>query len=104
MTTYANLYGYSDVHPYEVIATSKSGKQITLRAMNAEQDPTWKPEFHAGGFLAHCANQNEQRWIITPDESGSVIKAYLRKDGRFHSAYGKHKIEEKPRKFYDYNF
>lgn len=104
MTNYANLYGYSDVHPYEIIAISKSGKQITLRSMNAEKDPTWKPEFHAGGFLANCSNQNEQRWIITSDEEGHIIKAHLRKDGRFHSAYGKHKIEAAPRKFYDYNF
>lgn len=101
---YANQIGYSDVRPFEIISVSKSGKQITIREMNAELDPSWKPQFHAGGFSAHCSNQADQKWIITSDENANTIKAYLRKDGRFHSAYGKHKIEDQPRRFYDYNF
>ena len=35
MTKYANLIKYSDVEPFEIIATSKSGKQITIREMDA---------------------------------------------------------------------
>ena len=104
MTKYANLIKYSDVEPLEIIATSKSGKQITVRWMDAERDPTWKPEFHAGGFSAHCSNQSEQRWVITSNEDQPTFKAHLRKDGRYHSIYGKHAIEEQPRCFHDYNF
>jgi hypothetical protein len=103
-TGYANLYGYSDVQPYEVLAISKSGKQITIRSMKAELDPTWNAEFHAGGFLAHCSNQSEQRWMIEIDQKSPPMKAYKRADGYFHSALGKHKIDIRPRSFYDYNF
>jgi len=101
---FANQIGYSDITPFEVIATSKSGKQITIRQMQAERDPNWKPEFHAGGFFAHCANQSEQKWIITSDEDATPIKAHKRADGYFYSAWGKHKIEAQPRRFYDFNF
>ena len=103
-TAYANLYGCSDVKPYEVVSVSKSGKQITLRSMKFERDQTWQPEFHAGGFVAHCSNQSEQRWLIESDADGYIIKAHKRADGYFHSAYGKHRIERNPRAFYDYNF
>lgn len=101
---FANLYGYSDVTPYEVISISPSGKQITIRAMKYERDPTWKPEGITGGFSWVCLNQNEQRWLIKSDPEGHIMKAHKRADGNFHSAYGKHKIEAKPRRFYDFNF
>lgn len=101
---FANLYGYTDVCPYEVLSISPSGKQITIRAMKFERDPSWKPEFHAGGFVAHCSNQSEQRWMIESDPEGHIMKAHKRADGKFHSAYGKHKIEAQPRAFHDYNF
>ena len=101
---YANQIGYSDVRPFEIIAVSKSGKQITIREMNAEKDPNWKPEFHVGGFSAHCSNQSSQKWIITSDEDAKPMKAHLRKDGYFHSRYGRQLVEDQPRRFYDYNF
>jgi hypothetical protein len=101
---YANLYGYSDVRPYEVVSISKSGKQITIRSMKFERDQTWQPEFDMGGFVAHCVNQIEQRWLIESDPDGYTMKAHKRADGYFHSPYGKHRIDAKPRAFYDYNF
>jgi len=52
---YANLYGYSDVHPYEVVRVI-SEKTIEIRAMNASRDPNWKPEIIPGGFAGHCIN------------------------------------------------
>lgn len=104
MPKYANLIGYSDVKPFEILATSKTGKQITIRWMRATLDPTWKPEFHAGGFSAHCSNQHDQRWTYESDKELPTIKAHLRKDGRYHSTYGKHAIQDEPRCFHDYNF
>jgi len=101
---YANLYGYSDVRPYEVVSISKSGKQITIRSMKFERDQTWQPEFDMGGFVAHCVNQIEQRWLIESDPEGYTMKAHKRADGYFHSPYGKHRIDAEPRVFYDYNF
>lgn len=101
---FANVHGYSDTTPYEIIAVSPSGKQLTLRAMKCEKAASWNPEFHVGGFVANCSNQNDQKWGITADENGHVIKANKRKDGRFWTAYGKASIEPQPRRFYDYNF
>lgn len=40
---YANLVGYTDVDPYEVIG--KIGeKTLIVLEMDAERDPSWKPE------------------------------------------------------------
>lgn len=101
---YANLIGYSDIAPFEVLSISKSGKQITIRTMDAKPDASVKLEFHAGGFVANCSNQQDQKWVIKSDADGAVLKAHKRADGFFHSAWGKHRIEAAPRKFYDYNF
>lgn len=101
---FANLIGYTDVQPYEVISVSPSGKQITVRAMKFELHPDWKPEFHVGGFIGHCSNQREQRWLIESDPEGHTMKAHKRADGYYHSALGKHMIDEQPRAFHDYNF
>jgi hypothetical protein len=102
MTQYANLICYSDVRPYEIIARTKT--TITVRAMKAVGDPSWKPVWHAGGFAGHCSNQSDQKWIITSDPDAHVMKAHLRKDGHYHSAYGRHVVEDRPRSFYDFNF
>lgn len=102
MTQYANLIGYSDVAPFEIIARTKT--TITVRAMHAVKDPEWKPVFHPGGFVAHCSNQSDQKWIITSDPDDHVMKAYLRKDGYYYSRWGRHVISDKPRCHYDYNF
>lgn len=87
---YATILGYTDSHPYEVVA--RTAKTLTLRKMKAEKDPTWKGDFIPGGFAAHCANQNEQRWFLQSDPEGSVVRAHLRKDGAFHTAYGSVRI------------
>jgi len=102
MTQYANLIGYSDVVPFEIIAQTKT--TITIRDMDAVRDPDWRPVWHPGGFVAHCSNQDEQKWIITSNPDGYVMKAYLRKDGYYYSRWGRHVISDKPRCHYDYNF
>ena len=100
---YANMHGYSDIQPFEIVKVI-SEKTIEVRMMSAVLDPSWKPNIIPGGFAGHCVNQQTQKWIYTSDESAPVIRCRLRKDGYFHSAYGKHVLAEAPRKFYDYNF
>lgn len=101
---YANYHGYSDVYPYEVIR-KVSDKTLVIRGMNAEKDPTWKPEFQAGGFAGHCINNGSQRWIITSDETLSTWRIRLHKDGIWRDKNGsKYYLSDKPRCFYDYNF
>ena len=77
---YANHYGYSDVNPFEIVRRV-SDKTIEIREMDAERDPEWKPEFHVGGFSAHCSNQREQRWNITSNPENRVIRIRLSKSG-----------------------
>lgn len=105
MKNYANLYGYSDVKPYEVVRVV-SEKTIDVRPMNVDKDPNWKPDIIAGGFAGHCINQHEQTWIITSDEEAKTIRIrYSAKRGCFQNKYGdRFKLADQPRYYYDYNF
>ena len=100
---YANLHGYSDVTPYEIVRVI-SDKTMEVRAMDAELDTNWKPEFIPGGFVGHCVNQSEQNYTYKSREDAPVIRIRKRKNGSWHSLYGRHILSDKARKFYDYNF
>lgn len=100
---FANLFGHSDIRPYEIVKRI-SDKTIEIREMKAERDQSVQMHFHVGGFMAHCSNQNEQKWVITSDDTNPVIRCRIQKDGTWKSAYGKHRLSDTPRKFYDYNF
>lgn len=101
---YANSISYSDINPHEVVRVV-SDKCLEIRRMKAEKDPSWKPEWHAGGFAGHCANQHEQRWFITPQPLATVFRIRKQKDGKWRSAHrDEYRLADAPRKFYDYNF
>lgn len=101
---YANHLGWSDVDPYEVVRVI-SDKCIEVREMNAERDAGVELTWAMGGFAGHCVNQNDQKWVITPNPEAPVERIRLHKDGRW---YGRGKrrfnLSDTPRKFYDYNF
>jgi len=100
---YANECGYSDVHPYEVIS-KPTEKRYKVRAMKVGKQKT-KLDFHVGGFLAHCSNQNAQEWDIESDPEGKVFDIRLQKNGTWKDANGRRfNISDTPVKFYDYNF
>jgi hypothetical protein len=101
--THANMHGWSDVTPFEIVRVV-SPKTIEVRAMIAEQNESFKPEIIPGGFAGHCVNQGQQKWNYKSAPEGMVLRARLRKDGNFHSNFGKHVLSTEPRKFYDYNF
>lgn len=100
---FCNLHGYSDVTPFEIVRII-SDKTIEIREMDAER--AFTPEIIPGGFAGHCTNNTEsqQQWVITSNTERPVIRARLQKDGSWKSELGKHKLSDKPRKFYDYNF
>lgn len=106
---FANMHGWSDVHPYEIVKVI-SDKTIEIRAMNATLDPNWKPEIVPGGFAGHCTNQSEQRWVYESNPDAPVIRMRACKPTSanrgyvWKSAYGHHCLSDKPRKFHDYNF
>ena len=102
---YANELGYTDVKPYEVIKVI-SDKTVVIRRMDAELDPSWKPDWIVGGFSSICTNQSKQKWIITSSDKWIPIRIRKSKHGqdiwinqgqRFH-------MSDEPVNFYDYNF
>ena len=101
---YANHYMFSDIEPYEIVRRI-SDKTLEIRPMDAEKDDTVALVFHVGGFSAHCSNQRQQKWIITSNASNPTIRIRLGKGGDWKDAHGrKFKLNQKPVKFYDYNF
>lgn len=100
---FANLIGYSDINPFEVVEII-SNKTIVIREMDAKRDPSFSPKFEVGGFVAHCINQSEQKWIFTSNEDRPTIRARLQKNGKWKSMFGEHRIADEPKCFYDYNF
>jgi hypothetical protein len=101
---FANHIGYSDVNPWQIIRIV-SRNCVVIRAMTATRDQSVALKMEPGGFSAVCTNQHEQRWIIKPNESGTIKRIRRHKDGMWRSPSGSiFRIEAEPRKFYDFNF
>lgn len=99
--TYFTERGYSQSYPWVQIAAT--AKTRTLAAVNHKADPEWKPEFYAGGFAAHCANQSEQTWLYDGIDVARTITIRLNKKGQW--VRGETRFTEgQARYFYDYNF
>lgn len=75
----------TDGHAYTVTAVSPSGKTITMQRDTATIDPTWKADFHPGGFVGHVSNSHTQRWTYAPDPDGVIRQARLLANGRWAS-------------------
>ena len=67
---------WSDVHAYTII--KRTATTMTLRADRAELLNRDELRFVAGGFAAHCENQEVQRYEYTPNPDGVKIKISLR--------------------------
>ena len=100
---YANHLGYSDVNPFEIIRRV-SDKTLEVRAMRAERDPSWKPDFVPGGFCGTVVNQRDQQWIISSDSQGAVVRIRLGKQGWKDRNGRRYELSDEPVKFYDHNF
>jgi hypothetical protein len=100
---YANYLGYSDISPFEIVRRI-SDKTLEIRAMSAERDPSWKPDFVPNGFCGHISNQHDQRWFISSDPDRPVVRIRLGKQGWKDRNGRRFELSDKPRKFYDYNF
>lgn len=98
--TYFTEIGYSQSYPW--VEVSRTEKTVKLAKVLVGPDPDWKPKMHAGGFSAHCSNQNEQTWIYA-----GVDKEYtkiIRKTKMGWSHSGVKFRENEAVEFYDYNF
>ena len=68
---------WTDIDAYTIV--KKTPTTITLRMDDAVLINRDDLNFVAGGFLAHCDNQSEQRYTYTTDPDGHEIKITLRR-------------------------
>jgi len=97
---YINRHLYSDSYPMGKIIGIKSKTKVLVQRVEAERDPNWKPEYIPGGFSAHCINQGSQTWVFT--ETPEVFE--MRLSASSFRQPGRLSLDEKPYKYYDYNF
>ena len=71
-----SVSAWTDVAAYTIV--KRTPKTITLQADKCTLINQNKLKFHAGGFLAHCSNQEAQRYSYEEDADGMVIKITLR--------------------------
>ena len=104
MNGFAMMIGYSDVQAHEVVR-AVSGRTLEVRRMTATRsNPENNLGFMPGGFVGHCANQNQQEWNIVSDGDAKVFRIRLGKQGWKDSSGRRFSVEAAPRCFYDYNF
>tara|TARA_R110000823_G_scaffold65191_4_gene153072 strand:- start:258 stop:629 length:372 start_codon:yes stop_codon:yes gene_type:complete len=104
--SYANMSGYSDVCPFEIIRVV-SNKTLEIREMTAEklhtaEDLGWV----SGGFAGHASNnRNGQKWDIKTNIDYPIIRIRKSKSGQWRSRCGsRFNLSDTPRKHHDYNF
>ena len=106
----ANVFGYSDVNAFTVLAVSASGKRCTIQRDTAtllngcnsgEPDAL---QFSPGGFVGHTSGT--QRYSYARNTEGAIVTVSMRKTGEWRTA-GRHgervKFGER-REHYDFNF
>jgi hypothetical protein len=103
----ATICFYSDRKAGTII--SLSGKTLVVQLDKATLKKDWNPEFHAGGFCGHVANNNSQEYDYERDANGAKIAFTLRKNGKWvRKGESMHRgtklIIGQRREFYDYNF
>lgn len=98
--TYFTEIGYSQTYPW--VEVKRTARTVTLARVVVVKDPDFVPEFHAGGFCAHCSNQQDQTWLFHRIEDSRVVTVRKTKNGW--SWRGIRFIEGQAREFFDFNF
>ena len=94
---YLNYYLWTDVNPIGKIVAIKGKTKVIVQPVVASENLT-KMEYVVGGFAGHCVNQWDQRYEFT--EQGEVFEMTLSNSKLKRSL----KIDNHPRKYYDFNF
>lgn len=92
---------YSDVYPYEVVRIV-SPKCVEIRAMKSTLTRAPK-DFRIGGFSAHCVDNYAQEYSYESNPEAGIIRVRLTKRG-WRLGNRRFEMEDKPVRFYDYNF
>jgi hypothetical protein len=95
---YINRVLWSDVDPVGKIIAIKGKTKVIIQPVDAGENKV-KMEFVAGGFSAHCLNQGSQQYDFY--EKGEPFEVPLSKTSLKNRFW---RIDEMPRKYYDYNF
>lgn len=101
---FVNSYGYFDIIFFEILFVIKGGGKIIICMMEVQFLFSFKLKFVIGGFLVYCENNGEQKWVISFDFINGEFFVIWCKDGIYSFVFGRYKIEDMLRKFYDYNF
>lgn len=96
---YCNQYGYTDVHPYEVVRVI-SPNCVILRALDTIQTK-FPQHYEVGGFSAHCVDNHNQEYTYHSNILNPLVKI---KKGKKGWGSGKFRMANFPYKHYDYNF
>lgn len=100
---YANLYGYSDIRPFQIIER-KTENKILIREM---QTLILTPAkcLGVGGFAGNFDNKT-QEWQITEwPEMPTIAIRFSKAKQQWQDKHGqKYQLSDKPVKFYDFNF
>ena len=102
---YANLSGYTDVTPYEVIR-KVSDICVEVRAMKTKQI-RFPQDVRVGGFSAHTVdNRSGQDYEFSSNPEAEIFRIRWSKANRQwqKGKYMRFRMADKPYKFYDYNF
>ena len=102
--SYANLQGYTDVHPFEVV-NEISKITVEIRALDTKQT-VFPKQFHAGGFVGHFSDNRNQEYEYTSNKENTVRRIrWSKAKGYWYDKYGnRFLMSVKPYKFHDYNF
>lgn len=95
---YINRVLWSDVDPVGKIIGIKGKTKVIIQPIKAGENKV-KMEFVAGGFSFHCLNQGNQEYDFF--EKGIPFQASLSNSSLKKRFW---RINEHPRKYYDYNF
>jgi hypothetical protein len=72
-----SVSGWTDVAAFTIV--KKTPTTMTLQSDISLLTNLDELKFHAGGFVAHCSNQETQRYSYHQDPDGHKIKISLRK-------------------------
>ncbi len=102
---YFTLHLWTEKHPYEFVRT-RGSKFAVIREMNVVKHPDWKPEIIPGGFVGHCTNQDQQKWLYESDPDGYEIEVRWSqpKQAWYDKNGARYTNESEPEYYYDYNF
>jgi len=98
--SYFTRHGYSDDDVWVVV--KRTAKTVTLAYVNCKPDPEFKPMFNVGGFVAHCSNQQDQKYLFDSIDRNRTETARLTKNGW--KSDGTKFTPDRAWRFYDYNF